>query len=110
MRAIARALGTRQAVTSPTFTLVREYGTPRGPLVHADLYRLRGEGLLAETRRLGLRAWRGDGAIVLVEWGEDAILELGEPSLVVALGHPPAGDPATGRTAILSGPLAGGIV
>ena len=41
-RAIARALGARGPVTSPTFTLVREIATPRGVLLHGDLYRLRG--------------------------------------------------------------------
>src|SRR6266852_425130 len=36
------------AVPSPTFTLMQAYDLPRGPLVHADLYRLNGPGELAE--------------------------------------------------------------
>jgi len=85
-RAIARGLGVRAAMTSPTFTLVREIVTERGLLVHADLYRLRGDGLDAETRKLGLREQRADGALVLVEWGEDALDALGgHPELTVAL-------------------------
>jgi tRNA threonylcarbamoyladenosine biosynthesis protein TsaE len=36
-RAIARGLGARGPVTSPTFTLVHELPTSRGLLLHADL-------------------------------------------------------------------------
>jgi tRNA threonylcarbamoyladenosine biosynthesis protein TsaE len=84
-RSIARGLGVRAAVTSPTFTLVREIPTSRGLLVHADLYRLRGEGLEAETRRLGLREYRSGGAFVVVEWGEDALDALGGPAELAVL-------------------------
>jgi len=107
VRAIARALGVGGAVTSPTFALVQEYATPRAPLVHADLYRLRGPGLAAEVARLGLRERRREGAILLVEWGEDAAEALGgEPSLVVSLVLAGAEE----RVATLSGPRADGIV
>jgi tRNA threonylcarbamoyladenosine biosynthesis protein TsaE len=105
-RAIARGLGVRGAVTSPTFTLVREMPTPRGLLVHADLYRLRGESLAEETRRLGLRERRGEGAMLLVEWGQEARGVLGpEPELVVALAI--GGDHE--RVASLGGPRAAGL-
>ncbi len=104
---MARSLGVDGAVTSPTFALVHEYETKRGPLVHADLYRLRGPDLAVEVARLGLRERRREGAILLVEWGEDAAEALGgEPSLVVSLA-------ITGereRVATLSGPRADGIV
>jgi len=103
-RAIARALGVpkEQAIVSPTFTLVQEYATPRGPLVHADLYRLRdtAAGLEVEIARLGLRERRAEGAIVLVEWGEGAEDALGGAAdLVVNLAI--AG--TTKRTATLRG-------
>ena len=102
-RAIARGLGVRTAVTSPTFTLVREFATARGSLLHADLYRILGEGLDAETRRLGLRERRGEGALLIVEWGDDALQALGgSPELIVSLAI--AGEHA--RTATLSGPRA----
>lgn len=107
VRAIARALGVETAVTSPTYALVQEYATKRAPLVHVDLYRLRGPGLAAEVARLGLRERRREGAILLVEWGEDAAKALGgEPDLVVSLAI--AGE--LERVATLSGPRADGIV
>ena len=105
-RSIARGLGVRTPMTSPTFTLVREIPTPRGLLVHADLYRLRGDALDVETRRLGLREHRGEGAFVLVEWGEDALDALGgHPDLTVSL----AIVGPHGRAAILSGPKAAAV-
>jgi tRNA threonylcarbamoyladenosine biosynthesis protein TsaE len=82
---------------------VREIATPRGVLLHADLYRLHGEALGEETRRLGLRERRSEGCILVVEWGMDALDALGgAPALVVALS--PAG--GNHRTATLSGPRA----
>lgn len=101
-RAIARGLGVKGAVTSPTFTLVQEYATDRAPLLHVDLYRLRESKtpLAQEIARLGLRERRAEGAILLVEWGEDAIEPLGgDPALVIRLAI--SGDAA--RTATLSG-------
>ena len=108
-RAIARGLGVKGAVTSPTFTLVQEYAIDRAPLLHVDLYRLRESKtpLAREIARLGLRERRAEGAILLVEWGEDAIDALGgDASLVVHLAI--TGD--TTRTVTLSGPREAGIV
>jgi tRNA threonylcarbamoyladenosine biosynthesis protein TsaE len=105
--AIARALGVKTAVTSPTFALVCEYETPRGLLLHVDLYRLLGEGLAAEVARLGLRERRAEGAMMVVEWGDDAISYLGGAAeLRVRLD----GAGAHGRTASVSGARSGDIV
>jgi len=107
-RAIARKLGVPRdvAIASPTFTLVQEYDTPRGTLLHADLYRLRDAPDPArEVRRLGIAECRDEGAIVLVEWGEGLEAELGgAPALIVTLAVDGAG-----RAATLGGPLAGAM-
>ncbi len=103
-RAVARELGVPESVrvTSPTFTLVQEYETPRGTLLHADLHRLIGKGLRAEVERLGLRERRAEGCIVIVEWGEGAVDWLGgEPDLVVRMKVA-----RVGREAQRSGPRA----
>jgi tRNA threonylcarbamoyladenosine biosynthesis protein TsaE len=107
VRALARALGVRERVTSPTFALVNEYALPRGGVfAHADVYRLLGADaatLRHELDRLGLRELRADGAIVAAEWGDDAIGALGGAvSLRVELSI--AGSHA--RTVALSGPTA----
>src|SRR5271170_2539522 len=67
-RGLIRALaGVRDLeAPSPTFTLMQVYDAPRGPVVHADFYRLRGP---TELANLG---WdeAADGAIAIVEWPE----------------------------------------
>ena len=83
-RAIARELGvpTEVAIASPTFALVQEYDTPRGFLLHCDLYRLRDDAgdtakTATEIRRLGLGERRAEGCILVVEWGEGFEHDLG---------------------------------
>jgi tRNA threonylcarbamoyladenosine biosynthesis protein TsaE len=109
-RALARALGvdSRAAVASPTFTLLQEYATPRGELLHADLYRLLDSraGIDAEVARLGLRERRAEGAIVVVEWGDGATRALGDdPAIVVRLSIREGGD----RHAEIAGARAGAL-
>ncbi len=110
-RALLRALGVAGRVTSPTFTLVNEYDTRRGPVVHSDLYRVR-ERAAAEVARLGLRERRGEGAIVVVEWGEEAVAALGgDPALAVTLrAQAAAPGEARGRAASIEGPRSGDTV
>lgn len=60
-RGAARA----EDVSSPTFTLIHEYGNPVS-VYHADLYRL---DTAEEARRVGLEDLY-DTALVLIEWGE----------------------------------------
>jgi tRNA threonylcarbamoyladenosine biosynthesis protein TsaE len=103
-RAIVRALGvgSERAIPSPTFSLIQEYDTRKGPLLHVDLYRLRDSkaGLGVEIGRLGLRERRAEGAILLVEWAEGAEADLGgDPAFVVTLAI--AGEHA--RTATIGG-------
>ena len=56
-------------VTSPTFTLIHEFGrSPQGARVyHIDLYRLERP---EEVARLGLEEIFDREAVVLIEWGE----------------------------------------
>ncbi len=73
VKGIAEALDAAQAdeVTSPTFTLLHEYGGQRDgkpvQLYHIDVYRLESERQL-ET--LGLDELLTPDALVLVEWGD----------------------------------------
>ena len=53
-------------VSSPTFTLIHEYGEPT-KIYHVDLYRLE---TAEEARRLGLEDLFDQTALVLIEWGD----------------------------------------
>ena len=54
-----------EEVTSPTFTLIHEYGN--GAAYHIDLYRLDTE---AQVATLGLDELFDRDAVILIEWGE----------------------------------------
>ncbi len=66
----ARGLGITDQVTSPTFTIIREYAGGRLALHHLDVYRLEN---LREVTDLGLGEMLDEDAVMLVEWG-DAVL------------------------------------
>ena len=61
-----RGAAERDDVSSPTFTLIHEYG-PRGDVYHIDLYRLEEARQVAT---LGLEEIFDRDALVLIEWGE----------------------------------------
>jgi tRNA threonylcarbamoyladenosine biosynthesis protein TsaE len=81
-RAIARALGVTEPVTSPTFALAQRYlGVV--PLLHIDAYRLRG----VDDEELGLLLDGAADALTIIEWPEQLGVDLGSPRVVVELGH-----------------------
>lgn len=65
-RYLAAALGSNAAVSSPTYTLVHEYPTPEGTLVHIDAYRLSD---IDELYALGLEEYLQRARLVVIEWG-----------------------------------------
>ncbi|MET0436606.1 MAG: tRNA (adenosine(37)-N6)-threonylcarbamoyltransferase complex ATPase subunit type 1 TsaE [Devosia sp.] len=95
-RATIRALASDPdlEVPSPTFALVQPYDTPRGPVLHADLYRL---GDAAEADELGLLD--NPNSFVLVEWAERAAHVAEAANIVIALAIPPGG---SGRNLVLT--------
>jgi len=60
-----RGAASRDEVSSPTFTLIHEFGD--GSVYHIDLYRL---DELHEVETLGLDELFDREALVLIEWGE----------------------------------------
>jgi tRNA threonylcarbamoyladenosine biosynthesis protein TsaE len=64
---LAAGLGCDAAVTSPTFTLIHEYGGGRLPLYHLDCYRLdKGEELLG----IGLDDYLDGRGVLAIEWAD----------------------------------------
>ncbi|HZR15523.1 MAG TPA: tRNA (adenosine(37)-N6)-threonylcarbamoyltransferase complex ATPase subunit type 1 TsaE [Acidimicrobiia bacterium] len=85
---VAAALGVREPVLSPSFTLVREYAG-RMRVVHADLYRL---ARVQEVIDLALDEIAGTDAVTIVEWGDLAGGALAPDRLEVRLERAPADD------------------
>lgn len=66
--ALARAWGLDANVSSPTYTLVHEYPSPTGPLVHIDAYRL--PDTVDVSQAVDLEELLARARVVVVEWGE----------------------------------------
>ena len=67
-RGLARGLGARDTVTSPTYTIVNEYLSGRMPLFHFDMYRLRSSDDLFD---IGWEDYLERGGVCAVEWSEN---------------------------------------
>ena len=78
---IARGLGIRENVMSPSFVLIREL-KGRLPLYHIDLYRL---DKIEEITELGLDDYLYGQGVSVIEWGEKAGDALPEENLRIEL-------------------------
>ena len=67
-RGLARGLGIREPVTSPTYTIVNEYLSGRLPLFHFDMYRLTCADDLFD---IGWEDYLSRGGVCAVEWSEN---------------------------------------
>ena len=66
VRGMAAGFGLKAEVSSPTFSLVNEYGG-HPPFVHFDMYRVSGWDDLMTT---GFFDYLDSGAVIAVEWSE----------------------------------------
>ena len=67
-RGLAAGLGIREAVTSPTYTIVNEYLSGRMPLFPFDMYRLSSSDELFD---IGWEDYLARGGVCAVEWSEN---------------------------------------
>jgi tRNA threonylcarbamoyladenosine biosynthesis protein TsaE len=93
-KGIAKGLGAADPdeVSSPTFTLIHEYGSP-ARVYHIDLYRIETERQLAS---LGLDELFDREAVVVIEWPEKFARRLPGEAILIRIAS--AGD---GRTITL---------
>ena len=68
----AKGLGINEPVSSPTFTIIREYQDGRIPLYHMDVYRLEEGG----GDDLGLEEYFNGDGVNVVEWSKFVADEL----------------------------------
>lgn len=85
VKGIVGGLGAAQPdeVTSPSFTLIHEYGN-RNKVYHVDLYRIQD---VRELATLGLEDLLGQQVTTIVEWGERLGDDLPVPRLVIRMEH-----------------------
>jgi tRNA threonylcarbamoyladenosine biosynthesis protein TsaE len=65
VQALVAALGAKQQVTSPTYTIVNEYMGAEGLIYHFDLYRLNSA---EELEAIGFAEYLDSGHYCLIEW------------------------------------------
>jgi len=95
VKGVVAGLGCTQAVTSPTFTLVRTYESE--PVVaHVDCWRL---DQLDEVADLALDEVLDAGGVALVEWGEAAAPLFGAGALEIRIDAAGAGEGKRARGA-----------
>ena len=63
-KGIANALGIDETITSPTYTIIKEYNGEL-PLYHMDVYRL--DGNIDGT---GIEEYFNKGGVVVIEWAD----------------------------------------
>ena len=68
-RGVADALGVREEMASPTFTIMQPYEGAKEKVYHFDLYRLSGED---ELYAAGLSDHIGGDGVALIEWPQQA--------------------------------------
>ena len=87
-RGLARGLGCRGRVTSPTFTIVNEY-EGRTPLFHFDMYRLGSE---EELFNIGWEDYLDRGGVCAVEWSENVADAMPDGTVYVTIQRSPEGE------------------
>lgn len=65
VKGFAKSLGIEETITSPTFTLIKEYTNSEMPLYHMDVYRLDGD-----AKTLGLDDYFSQDAVCMIEWAD----------------------------------------
>ena len=75
-RGLAKGLGVKEQVTSPTYTIVNEYLSGKMPLFHFDMYRLSSSDDLFD---IGWEDYLARGGVCAVEWSENVEDALTDP-------------------------------
>ena len=68
VKGVAKGLGIREPVCSPTFTILQEYREGRIPLYHFDVYRIEDPEEMAE---IGFDDYLYGDGVCLIEWAKN---------------------------------------
>ena len=80
VKGFAKALGIQETVTSPTFSLVKEYHDGEMPLFHMDVYRMEDS-----KENFGLGDYLNQDGVCIIEWPEMIEEQLPEERLDVTI-------------------------
>ena len=64
-KGFAASLGIKDTITSPTFTIIKEYDSGELPLYHMDVYRLEDS-----VEGIGFKDYFNKGGVTIIEWAD----------------------------------------
>ena len=64
---LLKELGSSDEISSPTYSIVNEYDTPKGKIFHFALYRLKS---VEEAYDFGIEEYLDNGFLSIIEWPE----------------------------------------
>ena len=64
---LLKELASSDEISSPTYSIVNEYDTPKGKVFHFDLYRLKS---VEEAYDFGIEEYLDNGYLSIIEWPE----------------------------------------
>ena len=67
VRGLAKGLGIKEPITSPSFTISKSYAGQKKNLVHYDFYRLEDPGIMIEDLEENIK---NPNNIVVIEWSD----------------------------------------
>ena len=70
---LLKEFGSDDEISSPTYSIVNEYDTPKGKVYHFDLYRLKD---VTEAYDFGIEEYLDNGFLSIIEWPEIYMDEL----------------------------------
>ena len=79
-KGFAQALGITEDITSPTFTIIKEYPNGELPLYHMDVYRLNGN-----VDDLGIEEYYNKKGVTIIEWADTIEDYLPKNKLVIRI-------------------------
>ena len=79
-KGFAGALGISEDITSPTFTIIKEYTSGELPLYHMDVYRLDGN-----VDDLGIEEYYNKKGVTIIEWADTIEDYLPKNKLVIRI-------------------------
>ncbi|MBB4804956.1 tRNA threonylcarbamoyladenosine biosynthesis protein TsaE [Chryseobacterium defluvii] len=64
---LLKNMGSTDEVSSPTYSILNEYTTPKGKVYHFDLYRLKN---IEEAYDIGIEEYLDNAFLCIIEWPE----------------------------------------
>ena len=82
IKSLIKALGSKDSVSSPTFSLVNEYESKEGSIYHFDFYRIEDEN---EALDMGIEDYLNKDSWKMIEWPQNISKLLDFPTQILEL-------------------------